>query len=242
MCANVLPILPRLILAGLMCLSTLAGPLPALADETSIAPGINAPYADPNVENWKKAFETEGREVYAKRQAIVAALKLGPGMNVADIGAGTGLFTLLFAPAVRPDGKIYAVDIAPNFIAAIQRTAKQQGINNVIGIVNPPDALPLPPQSLDLAFVCDTYHHFEYPQSMLAEIRSALKPDGQLVVIDYEKIPGLSSAWVMGHVRADKAIVIREIEMAGFRLVQDLPLMSENYFLRFEQIGWPTMH
>lgn len=232
---SLLASLVRSISIGLFCICATASPLSIHAKEPSIAPGINAPYSEPDLEHWKKTFESEGREVYAKRQTILAALKLKPGMQVADIGAGTGLFTLLFAPVVMPDGRVYAVDIAKNFIEAIQGTAKQQGIDNIVGIVNQPDTLPIPPHSLDMAFVCDTYHHFEYPQSMLADIRSALKSHGQLVVIDYEKIPQLSSSWVMSHVRANKAVVIREIEMAGFRLIEDRPLLTENYFLRFEK-------
>lgn len=234
--ANLLAILTRSIYLCLLCAGAIAGQPLAQAKEANIAPGINAPYAEPDFEHWKQAFEAEGREVYAKRQTILAALKLSPGMQVADIGAGTGFFTLLFAPAVEPDGRVYAVDIAKDFIEAIQRTAKQQGVDNIVGIVNQADTLPIPAHSLDLAFVCDTYHHFEYPQTMLAEIRSALKSHGQLVVIDYEKIPRLSSNWVLSHVRADKAVVIREIEMAGFRLLEDRPLLTENYFLRFEKI------
>lgn len=229
------PIPYRTLFVWLLALLAIGGYTLAPAKEASIAPDINAPYANPNFEKWQGAFETEGREVYAKRQAIVAALKLKPGMNVADIGAGTGLFTRLFAPAVAP-GRVYAVDIAGNFIEAIQRTAKEQGLNNIVGVVNPPDSLPLPPGSIDLAFTCDTYHHFEYPRSMLASIREALRPNGQLIVIDYEKTPGLSSNWIMEHVRANRETVIREVEQAGFRLVQDLPMLSENYFLRFEKI------
>ncbi|TCS73805.1 methyltransferase family protein [Sulfuritortus calidifontis] len=208
----------------------------ALAKEPSVAPGINAPYAKPDFERWQAVFEAEGREVYAKRQAIVAALKLTPGMTVADIGAGSGLFTRLFAPLVAPAGKVYALDIVPGFVEAIQREAKEQELNNVVGLVNPADSTSLPTRSIDLAFVCDTYHHFEYPQTMLASIRQALRPGGQLVIIDYQKVPGLSSDWVMSHVRAGKQTVIQEIEMAGFRLVEDLPLLTENYFLRFEKL------
>jgi predicted methyltransferase len=86
---------------------------------------------------------------------------------------------------------------------------------------------------VDVAFVCDTFHHFEYPQSMLASLHRALRPEGQLIVIDYEKIAGQSSGWVMDHVRADKAAVIREIEAAGFRYVGEERLLKGNYFLRF---------
>lgn len=220
----------------LLTLLLALGLAPVLAKEPSVAPGVNAPYTKPDVERWQAVFEAEGREVYAKRQAIVAALRLKPGMTVADIGAGSGLFTRLFAPLVAPEGRVYALDIAPEFVEAIQRQAQQQGLANVVGLVNPADSTGLPPRSTDLAFVCDTYHHFEYPQTMLASIRQALKPGGQLVVIDYQKIPGLSSGWVLGHVRAGKETAIREIEMAGFRLVEDLPLLSENYFLRFEKL------
>lgn len=219
----------------LIALLLALGPTTAWAKEPSVAPGINAPYAKPDFERWQAVFEGEGREVYAKRQAIVAALKLQSGMTVADIGAGSGLFTRLFAPLVAPEGKVYALDVVPEFVEAIQRQARQQGLGNVVGLVNPADSTSLPPHSIDLAFVCDTYHHFEYPQTMLASIRQALRPGGQLVVIDYQKVPGLSSDWVMGHVRAGKQTVIQEIEMAGFRLVDDSPLLTENYFLRFEK-------
>lgn len=222
--------------AFLLALLLSPGLVPAVAGEASVAPGINAPYAKPDVERWRAVFEAEGREVYAKRQAIVAALKLKPGMTLADIGAGTGLFTRLIAPLVAPAGRVYALDIVPGFVEAIERQAREQKLDNVVALVNPPDAANLPARSIDLAFVCDTYHHFEYPQTMLASIRQALRPGGQLVIIDYQKIPGLSSDWVMGHVRAGKATVIQEVEMAGFRLVDDLPLLTENYFLRFEKL------
>lgn len=82
-------------------------------------------------------------------------------MDVADIGAGTGLYTLLFARAVRPDGTVYAVDISENFVDAImERTADMQ-VENVVPIVNTQRGTKLHPASIDLAFMADTYHHFE---------------------------------------------------------------------------------
>ena len=78
--------------------------LPALAQEKSVRPGINKPFEDPDVKEFVGKFETESREIYAKRKDIVERCKVKPGMAVADVGAGTGLFTRLFAEAVGPKG------------------------------------------------------------------------------------------------------------------------------------------
>ena len=119
------------------------------------------------------------------------------------------------------------------FIDNIVRISRMRQQGNVVGIVNAADDVALPPSTIDLAFICDTYHHFEFPKAMMASIRRALKPDGSVVVIDFRKIPGVSTPWVMGHVRADEATVVREIESYGFRLVEDLDFLKTNYFLRF---------
>ncbi len=211
----------------------------AVPAEQSVAPGINRHYEGAEYQQWVGAFERAGREVYDQRGAIVAALGLAPGMQVADVGAGTGLFTRLIARAVQGAppgerrGRVYAVDIAPEFVTNTVRSAREQGLDNVEGIVNTPTDARLPAGALDMVFLCDTYHHFEYPQSMLASLHRALRAGGALIVIDYEKIPGTSSRWVMEHVRADKAGVIREIEAAGFRFTGEERMLKENYFLRF---------
>lgn len=228
---------PRRRVAALLLAALLAasGNAPALGRETSVRPGINAPFEAPDVGRWIEAFESEGREIWERREAIVAALGLKPGMAVADIGAGTGFFVRLFAREVGAEGRVYAVDIAREFVAAILRRSEQDGQGQILGIVNPPDRTGLPPASLDLVFSSDTYHHFEYPASMLASIRQALRPGGRLVVVDFERIPGVSSPWILAHVRADKATVIREVEAAGFRLLDEVPLLRQNYMLRFRR-------
>ena len=158
-------------------------------------------------------------------------------MVVADIGAGTGLFTRLFAAKVGDSGKVYAVDIAPAFVDNIVRVSRAQGRRNVEGVINSAKSVSLPPHSIDLAFICDTYHHFEYPRDMLASLHRALKPDGSVVIIDFRKIPGFSSPWVMGHVRAGEPVVVSEIEAAGFRLVEDRDFLTTSYFLRFVPVA-----
>jgi predicted methyltransferase len=209
----------------------------ATAQEQSVRPGINRHFEDPDWQRWVNTFEQPGREVYEQRHAIVAASRVRPGMTVADIGAGTGLFTRLFAPAVEPDGTVYAIDIASTFIDNILRTCREQGLSNVTGIVNTPADIGLPADSIDLAFITDTYHHFEYPQQTLASIHQALRSEGRVIIIDFRRDPRISSNWVMGHVRSNKAQVIQEIQAAGFRLVADKPLMRSNYFLEFVKSG-----
>ena len=206
---------------------------PLHAAEQNVNPGINEYYYDAEFKHWVSVFERSGREVYDKREAIVAELGLKPGMNVADIGAGTGFYTHMFAKQVGSSGRVYAVDISKNFIQHILQAARSQGLNNVEGIVNNQQETKLPAASVDLAFVCDTYHHFEYPRTMLASIHQALRSDGQLVIIDFHKKPGVSSGWVMSHVRANDRDVINEVESAGFKLIAQPALLHENFFLKF---------
>jgi ubiquinone/menaquinone biosynthesis C-methylase UbiE len=217
---------------GVAALLMMACAIPAGAREGA-DPAINQPYLDPDFQQWVERFESPGREVYDRREAIVVASGVKPGMRVADIGAGTGLFTLLFARAVGPAGHVTAVDISPTFAANIQRRADHARLGNVSTRVNSQTDTGLLPASINLAFICDTYHHFEQPRAMLASVLRALREGGSLVVIDFERVEGKSSAWVLGHVRAGKKQVIHEIETAGFRLVDDNGLLKENFYLRF---------
>jgi ubiquinone/menaquinone biosynthesis C-methylase UbiE len=215
-----------------LCLSLV---LAALAGLAGAQPEINAPFRNPDYDEWQSRFETEQREVYVRRHAIVAAVAPRPGMAIADVGAGTGLFTRLFAAQVGVSGRVYAIDIAREFVEGTVRRAKEEGHGNVVGVESDQDSVRLPAGSIDLAFACDAYHHFERPREMLASIRGALRPGGALVIVDFERIPGESPDWVLRHVRAGKREVRREIEAAGFRFVEEVPLMRENYFLRFRR-------
>ncbi len=94
----------------------------------------------------------------------------------------------------------------------------------------------LPQGSIDVAFLCDVYHHFEYPQSTLASIHRALREDGEIFLVDFKREPGVTSDWSVEHVRAGMEEFAREIEEAGFeKIEQDTDLMEENYILRFRK-------
>jgi predicted methyltransferase len=217
--------------------AALAALWPALpAAQHGARPEINEPFLkNPDVSAWKKGFENEDREVYRKRNEILAAAGVKPGMAVADVGAGTGLFTMLFAQGVKPGGRVYAVDISRAFIEYIGERARAEGLDNVTAILTKGSDTELPEASVDLVYTCDTYHHFEHPAETLQSIRKALKPGGRLVVIDFEKIPGQTHRQRIDHTRADKETAIREIEAAGFRFVEEKKLMRENYFVVFQR-------
>lgn len=212
---------------------------PAPAPATTTPVGINDAFLDARLDpnEWINRFEVESREVFTARQAIVRTVGFKPGNIVADIGAGTGLYTVLFAHAASPNGWVYAVDIAPRFVEHIATRAAEAGITNVTPVLCTQTSVSLPPASIDVAFVCDTYHHFEHPADTLASIHQALRPAGRLVVVDFKREEGVSSEWVMSHVRAGKEVVIEEIEAAGFRLLVEpqLPGLAENYLLIFQR-------
>jgi ubiquinone/menaquinone biosynthesis C-methylase UbiE len=202
-------------------------------------PKINDPFKKPDVKQYVKKFESEDRENYAMRHEIVAALNLVPGMAVADIGAGTGFFTRLFAEKVGPAGKVYAVDIAPQFLEHIAADAKKRRQGQVVTILGSQDSTNLPSESVDLVFLSDVYHHLEKPERTIASIRQALRPGGRLIVIDFDRVEGKSSAFVLKHVRASQAVFRKEIEAAGFAGIPtpNPPRLKENFFLRFEKPG-----
>jgi len=209
-----------------------------LAQDTSVKPGINDKFLDPDlkVEEWTQKFEVESREIYHQRDKMVAALDLKPGMAMADIGAGTGLFTLPFAQAVGPQGRVYAVEIAKNFLEHIRARAARASAANVQTILCTEKSVELPEASIDLAFICDVYHHFEFPQASLASLQRALKPGGTLVLIDFKRIPGVSSEFILGHVRACQEVFEAEITAAGFEKVTQIEgLLEENYFVKFRR-------
>lgn len=205
------------------------------AQQQSVRPGINDNFRDPNPKEFVEKFEIESREVFAKRSEIVKLLKLKPTDTVADIGAGTGLFTRLFSAEVK-DGKVVAVDIAQRFLDHIEITCRENGIRNVETLKCTDTSTELPESSIDVAFICDTYHHFEYPQKTMGSLLKALKPGGRVVLVDFRRVEGESTAFIMSHVRADKDVFEKEIIEAGFQKVEEpTGLLKENYCLIFQK-------
>jgi len=212
---------------------------PAPLEEAPVEAASNESFVaeDLDVDEFVNRFEGESREIAVRRADILAALELEPGLDVADVGAGTGLFMAPFSNAVGPDGTVYAIDISEGFIEHLNVRCAEEGLDNVETVLCTDHSIELDLNSVDLAFVCDVYHHFTYPQSSLWSIYQALRPGGRLVVVDFERIPGVSREWLLDHVRAGKDVFRAEIEKAGFTLVEEVEIegLEENYFLVFRK-------
>ncbi len=208
-------------------------------ERVSVRPGINDRYFAPDgLAVAIDQLETEQREVTAQREPIVAALGLREGLVVADVGAGTGLFLVPLSRALGPSGKLYAVDIVPSFLAHLRERVASEALTNVEVVTATASDPGLASASVDLLFLCDAYHHIEYPSEVLAHLLVALRPGGKLVVVDFDRIPGKTSVGMLKHVRADQATFTREITAAGFVFERELgPAegieLETNYMLVF---------
>lgn len=201
------------------------------------AEDINAAFLDPKLDpqTFVARFEGESREIAKHHEAIADVLGLRAGDVIADVGAGTGLFMETFSRRVGPAGRVLEIDISPRLVEYMSERATIHGYHNVEARLCTERSIEVAEATVDVVFVCDTYHHFEYPMDSLASIHRALKPGGRLFIVDFERIEGKSSDWVLGHVRCGKETVIAETIAAGFRPLDPIvgPPLAENYFIGF---------
>ena len=206
----------------------------AYSQDQSVKPGINDTFRDPDPQEFLGKFEVESREVFARRKEIVAACEIQPGQTVADIGAGTGLFTRMFSEQLGKEGRVIAVDIAQKFLDHIEVTSRTAGLKNIETLLCKADSTELPADSVNVAFICDTYHHFEFPLKTMSSLFRAMKPGGRVVLIDFRRVEGTSTDWVMNHVRAGQEVFEAEIAQSGFKKShEERELLKENYFVVF---------
>lgn len=229
----------RYLTAAAFLLAACSGPADPDMDADN-PPATETPVIDDgevNLDVWLERLEVGSRELYSAREAVVAAAGLNEGDVVADIGAGTGLYTLLFAEAVGAKGHVYSVDIEPLFLDLINRRAEDMGFYNITAVLGRRNDISLPEQSVDVVFIADTYHYFENREDIMRTVRNALKPGGSLIIVDYEITPETVRPDDKSHVRFGKAGVISEMEYVGFETAGDITVdgLSENYFVRFRK-------
>ncbi len=177
-------------------------------------------------------LEDPGRDAYQKPDQVVKALDLKPGVTVADIGAGSGYFAVRLAQAVGDEGRVLAVDISADMILHLNRRLRDAGIRNVQTVLSAPDDPLLPDASLDLVFICDTWHHIDERPKYLALLKRMLRPAGRIAIVDFEKRPlSFGPPLEMKIARED---VVGELQAAGFRLVAEHTFLPHQYFLVFD--------
>ncbi|HTM52176.1 MAG TPA: methyltransferase domain-containing protein [Bryobacteraceae bacterium] len=166
-----------------------------------------------------RSLTAPGRDARQKPAELVQAMNLQPGMAVADIGTGAGYMLPFLSRAVGPKGRVLAEDIQDDFLEKARAKAETDRLDNV-QFVKGNEADPMLPEgSVDVALALDSYHHYDYPEKMLAGIRRGLKPGGRLVIVEYYKREkAMPNGRALEHIRLDAPDVIKEIEANGFRL------------------------
>jgi predicted methyltransferase len=177
------------------------------------------------------ALEDPRRDAYQKPHEVLEALGIKPGEIIADIGAGSGYFTVRLAHHVGPTGRVYAVDISPDMIQHLQQRVDDMKLSNVSPILARPDD-PLLPKPVDRFLIVDVWHHVENQSAYLAKMKERMKPGGQIVMIDFHKreLP-VGPPLAMKISRED---LVHQMEAHGFRMATEHTFLPYQYFLVFE--------
>lgn len=153
---------------------------------------------------------------------LTVEMGLKPGMTVADVGTGVGFMLPFLSKRVGETGHVIAEDITDDFLAMARQHAEDQNLTNVTYVKGTETDPNLPEGKMDQVLVLDAYHHFDYPEKMLAAIYKSLKPDGRLIIVEYYKrekaMPG---GRALTHIRLDMPDVIKEVEANHFHLVEE---------------------
>jgi len=164
-----------------------------------------------------------------KPDQIIEAIALKHGQSIADIGSGGGYFSLRFAKMVGKEGRVYAVDIKPEFLEYVKNSAREEGLDNVIPMLVSGDKLDLPEKGLDLIFMRNVTHHIPNRVEYFKSLKRFLKPNGRIVIIEYKKGKIFTFRRLFGHY-VPKETIIQEMEEAGYLLKREFDFLPEQHF------------
>ena len=213
---------------GLVLLAAAWG-CPVCAEPSDDATATHS-FAD--VARWEKVFDDPARATWQQPAKIVAALALGPGMVVADVGAGTGYFERALSEAVGPLGAVLAVEVEPNLVVHLSGRAEREGTANVTPVLGWTSDARLPAGRVDRVLLVDTYHHLDDRAAYVRRLRAALAPGGRVVVVDWEKREDAVGP-PLGH-RLAREQVVGEMERAGYRALGPGEQLPYQYVLVFQ--------
>ena len=176
-------------------------------------------------------LEGPDRDLYQLPFQIMDALQIGDGSVVADLGAGGGWFTIRLARRVGPNGRVYAEDVQPEMIGAIERRVKREGLENVITKLGTPTDPGIPAGTVDAVLIVDAYHELEDPVGLLRHVAKTLRPNGVIGIINYKKDGGGPGPPMEERVDAER--VIADAKTAGLELRRRHNFLPYQYLLTF---------
>ena len=185
-------------------------------------------FEDP--EKWAKEFDDPERDAWQKPEEILDALRLTRTSIVADIGAGTGYFSVRIARRI-PEGKVFAADIEPEMVRYLGERAQREHLTNLVPVLANADDANLP-EAVDGVLVVDSYHHIGNRTKYFAKLKSSLRPEGWLAIIDF-KADSPSGPPVQHRISPER--VREELNVAGYSLTQTLQWLPRQYYLIFRK-------
>lgn len=183
-------------------------------------------------EVWAKEFDDPSRAAWQKPDQVLDALTLDRKALVADIGAGTGYFSVRLAKRVT-EGKVFAIDVEPDMLRYLSERARREHLNNVIPVVANQES-PNIPEPVDVILIVDTYHHIDDRAAYFSRLKKSLRPQGRLAIVDFK--PDSPEGPPPEHrIPAEK--VTEELKAAGYSLVTAHSFLPRQYFLLFTPSG-----
>jgi len=176
-------------------------------------------------------LEGPDRDAWQRPDQIMDALQIGEGSVVADLGAGGGWFTVRLARQVGPNGHVFAEDIQPQMIHAIEQRVTREALRNVTTQRGTPDDPKLPASRIDVVLIVDAYHEIEHKVALLKSVSGSLKPGGVVAIINFKKDGGGPGPAIDERVDAEQ--VIADARAAGFELRRRDDFLRYQYMLTF---------
>jgi SAM-dependent methyltransferase len=180
-----------------------------------------------DAEKYAKSFDDPTRDAWQMPDRVIAALGLRPGQSVADIGAGTGYFSVRLARTPSAP-KVFAVDIEQSMVDYVQARAKREGLANIVGVKAGADRSNLP-EAVDVVLIVDTYHHIPNRVAYFAALKTRMKPGAKLAIVDFKKdAPGEGPP---REFRFTPEQISGELAKAGFTLQSHHDFLPRQMFL-----------
>ncbi|MCC3243788.1 class I SAM-dependent methyltransferase [Methylocystis sp. WRRC1] len=185
-----------------------------------------------DAEKWAKQFDKPDRDAWQKPDQVLDALKLAPNASVADIGAGTGYFSVRIAKRV-PQGKVFSADIEKDMVRYLGERAKKEGLANIVPVQASPESANLS-EPVDVILLVDAYHHIGNRVDYFKKLQSSLKPGGKLVIIDF-RMENTDGPPKEHRVSIEKAT--EELKSAGYSLIETQDFLPRQYLAVFKKSG-----